>query len=278
MNDLTRPRRDRGPRPRPLPRPAQDRRAQRPRPPRPARPLRRGGRGGGRRLRERRLRLQPASSSGQDSGGGPGRPRAAVATRTSPSPRARSPRRPAGPFPGDGSNGPDVLSESGVVRSDITTQLRLRLRDGRGRAADDPDEGLRPERRRRHRPRGGSGLRVALRPRGPLLDVRRRDRRRELPARRPGGRRRGLGRVHEHLPGGVLRPLAARPLRGLPEPGRRDQRLEQAAHLAAGAARGRLQRGLRDRRLRGRASTTWRRPRWTPTTSSATATRCSWPR
>ncbi len=30
------------------------------------------------------------------------------------------PEETAGPYPGDGSNGPDVLSESGVVRSDIT--------------------------------------------------------------------------------------------------------------------------------------------------------------
>jgi protocatechuate 3,4-dioxygenase beta subunit len=29
----------------------------------------------------------------------------------------------AGPYPGDGSNGPNVLSESGVVRSDITTSI-----------------------------------------------------------------------------------------------------------------------------------------------------------
>ena len=34
------------------------------------------------------------------------------------------PEETAGPFPGDGSNGPDVLTESGVVRSDITTTLR----------------------------------------------------------------------------------------------------------------------------------------------------------
>src|SRR4051794_24279557 len=31
-----------------------------------------------------------------------------------------TPEEPAGPFPGDGSNGPNVLSETGVVRSDIT--------------------------------------------------------------------------------------------------------------------------------------------------------------
>ena len=29
------------------------------------------------------------------------------------------PEETAGPFPGDGSNGPDVLTESGVVRKDI---------------------------------------------------------------------------------------------------------------------------------------------------------------
>ena len=50
----------------------------------------------------------------------------------------------------------------------------------------------------------------------------------------------GLGGVHQHLPGGVRRPMAARALRGLQEPRRRDQRHQQAAHLAAGVARGRL--------------------------------------
>ncbi len=33
------------------------------------------------------------------------------------------PSETGGPFPGDGSNGPDVLSESGVVRSDITSSI-----------------------------------------------------------------------------------------------------------------------------------------------------------
>jgi len=33
------------------------------------------------------------------------------------------PEETAGPFPGDGSNGPDVLAESGVVRSDITRSV-----------------------------------------------------------------------------------------------------------------------------------------------------------
>jgi protocatechuate 3,4-dioxygenase beta subunit len=33
------------------------------------------------------------------------------------------PEETAGPYPGDGSNGPDVLGESGVVRSDITSSF-----------------------------------------------------------------------------------------------------------------------------------------------------------
>ncbi len=33
------------------------------------------------------------------------------------------PEETAGPYPGDGSNGPDVLSESGVVRSDLTSSF-----------------------------------------------------------------------------------------------------------------------------------------------------------
>ena len=31
------------------------------------------------------------------------------------------PEETAGPYPGDGSNGPDVLAEDGIVRQDITT-------------------------------------------------------------------------------------------------------------------------------------------------------------
>ena len=33
------------------------------------------------------------------------------------------PEETAGPYPGDGSNGPNVLAESGVVRSDITSSF-----------------------------------------------------------------------------------------------------------------------------------------------------------
>ena len=45
------------------------------------------------------------------------------------------------------------------------------------------------------------GLPVALRPRGPLLDVLRGRDRRELPAGRAGGRRQRAAVVHQHLPG-----------------------------------------------------------------------------
>jgi len=54
------------------------------------------------------------------------------------------PEETAGPFPGDGSNGPDVLSQTGVVRKDIRSSfgsssgvaagvplsIRLALEDG----------------------------------------------------------------------------------------------------------------------------------------------------
>ncbi|MEU6558233.1 dioxygenase [Nocardia nova] len=44
------------------------------------------------------------------------------ATTTEAGPAA-APQETAGPYPGDGSNGPNVLVESGVVRSDITTSF-----------------------------------------------------------------------------------------------------------------------------------------------------------
>lgn len=46
-----------------------------------------------------------------------------TASESSESSTAAVPEETAGPFPADGSNGPDVLSESGVVRRDITTSF-----------------------------------------------------------------------------------------------------------------------------------------------------------
>jgi protocatechuate 3,4-dioxygenase beta subunit len=47
-------------------------------------------------------------------------------------PASEIPDETAGPYPGDGSNGPDVLEESGIVRSDIRSSI----------GADDPVDGV----------------------------------------------------------------------------------------------------------------------------------------
>ncbi|SCX55289.1 Dioxygenase [Klenkia marina] len=47
----------------------------------------------------------------------------ATAATTSTTSAGEIPEETAGPYPGDGSNGPDVLSQSGIVRSDITTSF-----------------------------------------------------------------------------------------------------------------------------------------------------------
>ena len=93
----------------------------------------------------------------------------------------------AGPYPGDGSNGPDVLEQSGIVRSDI----RSSFGDASGTAEGVPMtlELTSPTSRTGGAVRGGGRLRVALRPRGPLLHVLPGRRGPELPARRAGRRR-----------------------------------------------------------------------------------------
>ena len=59
----------------------------------------------------------PAASSASGGMAASGAPAAAAADCTV------IPEETAGPFPGDGSNGPDVLTQSGVVRGDITTSF-----------------------------------------------------------------------------------------------------------------------------------------------------------
>lgn len=44
-------------------------------------------------------------------------------TATTPLPAGEIPDETAGPYPGDGSNGPDVLAQSGIVRSDLRTSI-----------------------------------------------------------------------------------------------------------------------------------------------------------
>ncbi|MFI5499215.1 dioxygenase [Nocardia asteroides] len=60
-----------------------------------------------------------ACASATDSGVTDAGTSAATATTTP----AAAPQETAGPYPGDGSNGPNVLIESGVVRSDLTTSF-----------------------------------------------------------------------------------------------------------------------------------------------------------
>jgi len=59
------------------------------------------------------------SSGGSESGAASATP-AGTAAATGGTASAEIPEETAGPFPGDGSNGPNVLTESGVVRRDIT--------------------------------------------------------------------------------------------------------------------------------------------------------------
>lgn len=67
----------------------------------------------------------------------------------------------AGPFPGNGSNGPDVLSEQGVVRSDIRSSFGTSAATAAG-GPDDPGTDRPGPGGRGGRPGRGGGLRVAL--------------------------------------------------------------------------------------------------------------------
>ena len=112
---------------------------------------------------------------------------AAAATDATGASCALVPEETAGPFPGDGSNGPNILAESGVVRSDIRSSFgsSTTVAEGVPLAIQLDGPG------RRMRAAGGrGGLPLALRPGRQLLDVLGGGSRRELPARRPGGRRR----------------------------------------------------------------------------------------
>ena len=91
-----------------------------------------------------------------------------------------------------------------------------------------PGQRMRCSRRRR-------GLPVAMRSRRSLLALFRRHHRPELPARSAGGRQQRRGHLLHDLPGGLLGALAAYPLRGVPEPGRGDQRRQRHGDLAARA-------------------------------------------
>ncbi len=73
-----------------------------------------------------------ACSNGESSSDSAGASATASGSSTSTDPASEIPDETAGPYPGDGSNGPDVLEESGIVRSDIRSSI----------GADDPVDGV----------------------------------------------------------------------------------------------------------------------------------------
>ena len=103
---------------------------------------------------------------------------------------AEIPEETGGPYPADGSNGVNVLTESGIVRSDITSSFG----SASGTAAGVPlaIDAHHPRRlRRRDAPEGRGRVPVALQPGRRVLALLPGRRERELPARGAGvGRRR----------------------------------------------------------------------------------------
>ena len=66
---------------------------------------------------------ETSSPSGSRPAGAPPDGGAPESTQTSDTANGELPEETAGPFPGDGSNGANVLSQSGIVRSDITSSF-----------------------------------------------------------------------------------------------------------------------------------------------------------
>jgi protocatechuate 3,4-dioxygenase beta subunit len=66
---------------------------------------------------------ETSSPSGSRPAGAPPDGGASESTQTSDTANGELPEETAGPFPGDGSNGANVLNQSGIVRSDITSSF-----------------------------------------------------------------------------------------------------------------------------------------------------------
>ena len=65
----------------------------------------------------------PAASAPSVDGKSSATPGAGSATGSESTAAGEIPQETAGPYPGDGSNGPDILERSGIVRADITTSI-----------------------------------------------------------------------------------------------------------------------------------------------------------
>ena len=145
-----------------------------------------------------------------------------------------SARRRPGPFRATVPTGRTSCTSTGVVRSDIRSSFAGLSGTAEGDSADgDPHHHLGEA---AARPLAGSrGVHLALRPgRGATRCIRRESPTRTTCAASRKPMRDGKVDFHDDLPGMLLGPLAAHPLRGVPEPRRRHRSVEQQGrHLAA---------------------------------------------
>ena len=161
---------------------------------------------------------------------------------------AEIPEETAGPFPADGSNGANVLTDSGIVRSDLASSFGAASATAEGvplavsltildvAAGGTPAEGAAVYLWHCDREGRYSLYDSAIAGENYLRGV------------QAVGRRR-RARLHHDLAGRLLGPLAPHPLRGLPQPRRGHRRGVEARDLADRPARGRLPAGLRDGRV-----------------------------
>jgi hypothetical protein len=189
------------------------------------------------------------SSTGDDAVGGsaPGTAPATAGGATTEE-CAVVPEETAGPYPGDGSNGPDVLSQSGVVRSDIRSSfgelsgtaegvpltIKIAVQEASNGCAAIAGAAVYLW----HCNREGQ---YSLYSEG-ITDQN------YLRGVQETGKRRSCD-VHEHLPSLLFGPLAAHPFRGLSEPRGGDRRLEQGRDVTDRPPRGFMQRRVRHRRV-----------------------------
>jgi hypothetical protein len=96
---------------------------------------------------------------------------------------ATIPEETAGPYPADGSNGPDVLSQSGIVRADIRSSFGEF--SGTADGGSPHDQTRYPEHGMCARPWKRGGLPLAMQPRRELLDLHGRTRTTCAACRRP---------------------------------------------------------------------------------------------
>ena len=193
------------------------------------------------------------------------RPRPRARRRRHPNPSRRCRTRPAGRTRATGRTASNVLDDSGIVRSDIRSSFGSSTTVAAGRAADDRAHGAGC--RDRRGPRRQGRLPLALRPRRELLAVLDRRRERELPARGAADRRERHRDLHLDLPGLLLGPLAAHPLRGVRRRRDRGGRPDRSSRrrrsrcpkrrtpLVYATQRLRAERAQRRRRSRCRATT-----------------------